>query len=276
VNNIRLSVIVPFYNSVLYIDRCLKSLDEAIKSREDVETIFVNDGSFDGSYQKCLSFCEQHEQFRMCNHHSNRGVSAARNTGLSVAEGEWVTFLDADDTMTSDGVDLIVDAIQNYSRFNLIEFNHYRYYVEIGKRKCKYKQDEDEYNCIKCFEELNQYSPVWNKVYRKSIIDANNIRFNESLSFGEDLQFNLQYISKSPIMYHVAKSAIVRYFDNKKSLARAADRESVLKLTKVLNDMISDSDNKEFQNLVGRVILKEWSSPKYRYIFTGSSQNESK
>lgn len=90
-----LSIIVPIYNVVQYLRHCLQSLSE--QGLEDYEVILVNDASRDNSMGICSEWCQDHPQFRLINHTVNQGLSAARNTGIAEARGEWITFVDSDD-----------------------------------------------------------------------------------------------------------------------------------------------------------------------------------
>lgn len=93
-NNVNISIIIPFYNAEKYIDRCVKSLQK--QTYENFEAIFIDDGSTDNSlglvkkYKDC--------RFRVF-HQENKGVSAARNLGLSKVTGKYIAFMDVDDEL---------------------------------------------------------------------------------------------------------------------------------------------------------------------------------
>ena len=90
-----LSIIVPVYNVAQYLRHCLQSLSE--QGLEDYEVILVNDASRDNSRGICSEWCTNHPQFRLVCHEVNRGLSEARNTGIKIATGKYVMFLDSDD-----------------------------------------------------------------------------------------------------------------------------------------------------------------------------------
>ena len=249
----------------------MRSLDIAVRGRNDtVEVIFVDDGSTDLSTETCSRLCLEYK-FKLVVCKDNQGVSAARTRGLCYCNGEWVTFLDVDDTMLPEGIDIILKYVEKYKEYNVIQFNHDRYYVELNKRVCKYKNKTGQYNCIDSFEDLKSYTPVWNKVYKRKFLYTNCIEFDYGLNFGEDLLFNLKCTSVDPMLYHVGKSSILRYFDNKYSLARSSDIESFVMLIRHLCDMISSSNDTRFQDLVRKVIIKECSSSWCKDIVIGGN-----
>lgn len=101
-----LSIIIPVYNKVNYLDSCIKSI--LAQSFADFELILINDGSTDGSGDKCDSYCVLDQRITVF-HQSNQGVSTARNKGLSMAKGSYIGFIDADDTIEADMYELLVN-----------------------------------------------------------------------------------------------------------------------------------------------------------------------
>ena len=114
----KISVIIPVYNVENYLKRCLNSvLNQTLK---DIEIICVNDGSTDDSAQICEEYALKDERFSVF-HQENKGVSAARNKGLSLAEGEYICFIDSDDSIKenylSHLLSLFVDYLLLYTFF---------------------------------------------------------------------------------------------------------------------------------------------------------------
>jgi glycosyltransferase involved in cell wall biosynthesis len=96
--DILISIIVPVYNGETYLDRCFSSITR--QSYKNIECLFVDDGSKDTSYKKLSEFTMNYSgniTFRIIRHEENKGLSAARNTGILNATGEYLYFLDADD-----------------------------------------------------------------------------------------------------------------------------------------------------------------------------------
>ena len=102
-----ISVIVPVYNVEEYLDECLESISH--QTYTDIEVILVNDGSTDGSREICERYCQQDPRFHLINQ-ENQGQSVARNNGVAVSKGEFVTFVDSDDILRVD----LLNQLMNY------------------------------------------------------------------------------------------------------------------------------------------------------------------
>ncbi len=98
-NSPLISVIVPVYNTKSTLERCVRTILLQVPSRNDFEVILVDDGSPDGAGELCDQLAKQHQNIRVL-HQKNAGLSAARNAGIKLARGEYITFVDSDDTVT--------------------------------------------------------------------------------------------------------------------------------------------------------------------------------
>ena len=94
-----ISIIVPVYNVEKYLEECLESIKN--QTYTDIEVILVNDGSTDNSQVICERYCQQNPRFYLINQ-ENQGQSVARNNGVTVSKGEFITFVDSDDVIKSD------------------------------------------------------------------------------------------------------------------------------------------------------------------------------
>ena len=94
-----ISVIVPVYNVEEYLEECLNSIQH--QTYTDIEVILVNDGSRDGSKEICERYCQQDSRFHLINQ-ENKGLSGARNRGMTESKGEFITFVDSDDVIKDD------------------------------------------------------------------------------------------------------------------------------------------------------------------------------
>lgn len=94
-----LTIIVPIYNTENYLSECIDSILN--QSYKDIELILINDGSTDNSSSICDEYSSKDKRIKVI-HIENRGVSYARNTGLSIAKGEYITFVDSDDFVSND------------------------------------------------------------------------------------------------------------------------------------------------------------------------------
>lgn len=194
-SNPKLSLIVPVYNSDLYLHRCIDSILN--QSFKDYELILIDDGSIDLSGIICDEYAEQNENIKVI-HQINKGVSAARNVGLKNAKGEWVAFIDSDDELvdgglnlligkTSNDVDLVICGYTVHDTMGSIVYEYNHYY----EKKLDYIEGLKEMY-VPSNHRYQGY--LWNKLYRNEVIVRNNLEFNEDIYFNEDRLFITQYI----------------------------------------------------------------------------------
>ena len=189
------SIIVPIYNAEKSVARCIDS----ILSQEytDFELILCDDGSTDKSGQIIDEYREKDERIRVL-HKENTGVSDTRNQGIAVAKGKYIQFLDADDWITVDATKLLVRTMKE-GGCDLVISDFYRV---IGER-ISHKGDIDA-DGILTQEEFAEYMMVnpadfyygvlWNKLYKREIIEKYHLKMDESVSWCEDFLFNLEYL----------------------------------------------------------------------------------
>lgn len=204
---ISLSIIIPVYNAELVLGECIESL--ACQSSKDFEVILVDDGSSDKSPSMCDMFAQEFPNFSVI-HLSNGGVSKARNAGLEKAIGRFVSFIDSDDYVPSHYVETIIREMQDTE---LLMFSHSVNYddgsMSIFKRKDQIMSNQEDLEkyllFLKryCLQKWEFYGYIWNKCYRRDIIESKCIRFVENLSCREDNIFNESYyrnISKMKVL----------------------------------------------------------------------------
>lgn len=191
----KISIIIPVYNAEKYLKKCVDSIQ--ISKFDDVQLILINDGSKDKSDGICKLYADLYPKQVVYISKDNAGVSAARNDGINVAEGEYIVFIDSDDFVSEDYVDqlhnmvkcpadLYVYKYQNVTQDGILVKNHHN--------KSDKTQRIVELNgefCENIFEEL-EYQ-VWNKVFRNNIIQEYLIRFDKTMKWSEDLEFWLKY-----------------------------------------------------------------------------------
>ena len=192
--NPKVSIIVPVYNAERTLRRCVDSI--LCQTFQDYEIILIDDGSIDGSSAICDEYAENDSRVKVF-HKVNGGVSSARNKGLEAANGDWITFCDADDRVSpewlenyayglnrgSDNCDLVVQS-----------------FIPSGKTMIKdWNPSFDYEGSVKgLVQNLAQRHCVgypWAKLFRASIIKENGIRFSEDLALREDEEFVYHYLS---------------------------------------------------------------------------------
>lgn len=194
----KVSIIMPVYNSEKYVKKAAESVLK--QDFDGFELIMVDDGSTDDSGKVCDVLADEYKNVKVI-HKTNGGICSARNAGLKVAEGEYVGFCDNDDEylpgLIKDNYDLAtahdVD-LMRYCRKRVVV-------LENGKKNESVTPIKEEQYLS--FEEFgNNYylariaDTIWSAIYKKKIIDENDIRFDESYKYGaEDGNFNLKYLA---------------------------------------------------------------------------------
>ena len=192
-----ISVIVPVYKAEKYLHRCVESI--LAQSYTDFELLLIDDGSPDNSGSICDEYAAQDARVRVF-HKENGGVSSARNLGLANARGEWITFIDADDYIESDFLDIQKDGTEDL----LIQ----NYKILEGKKTISFIFDKRVISELEKQDLINEniekqvFRVPWAKFFKRDIIVSNNILFVEGVKIGEDTLFVLDYL------YHVRS---VRY-----------------------------------------------------------------
>lgn len=168
-----LSVIVPIYNCELFVRECIDSIRN--QTYKNLEIILIDDGSTDSSPAICDEYAIKDNRIRVI-HQSNGGLSVARNTGIEKSTGNYITFIDSDDSILPETLELAMHTVKKYS-LDFIRFLAYRS-GEGGNGTGKVTlslEDEYEERIRKCI--ANEWTIAWGRVYRKELWD--DVRFPE-------------------------------------------------------------------------------------------------
>lgn len=195
----KISIIVPVYNREKYIDRCIKSILN--QSFRDFELILVDDGSTDNSIHICNKYSNINDNIIVI-HKENGGVSSARNIGLEHAKGEYIMFIDSDDYIEENMLEVSYNHMFENKADLFICGAKINTYI---KDKIRGIQNLKLCNCEYLINEFLEkegidYLPiyinsVWAKLYKSEIIKNNNLKFKEDIYMGEDSIFNLEYLN---------------------------------------------------------------------------------
>lgn len=206
------SFIVPVYNAEAALERLIESvLNQEYK---DLELILMDDGSKDGSGAVMDRYAEMDPRVTAV-HKTNSGVSDTRNQGLKKAKGKYIRFLDADDWIPDDSTKQMVRAAEETGA-DLVVGDFYRVVGENVSRKGSISSERaltrNEYAELMMESPADYYyGVIWNKLYRKEILDRYHLEFDKELSFCEDFVFNLEYLLHTekvipiqvPVYYYV-------------------------------------------------------------------------
>lgn len=208
----KVSIIVPVYKAEKYLHRCVDSI--LAQTFRDWECILVDDGSPDGSGAICDEYAQKDARIHVI-HKENGGVSSARNTGIDKSNGEWLCFIDSDDTVEPFYVDILFKGI---SGTNDVELSVAGYRSVDGNSKIistnKFEKSfiSENLSIVLCLAENNNTinSPVC-KLFKKCVIMDNDLKFHSSLSYGEDHVFVLDYLLHVNAI-SVSNKVIYNYF----------------------------------------------------------------
>lgn len=213
------SIIVPIYNAEKTIKRCIESVVN--QEFQDWELYLMDDGSMDLSGRICDEFAGKDSRIHVV-HKENTGVSDTRNQALSMAKGTYIQFMDSDDWLTSDATNLLVRNAKQFDCDMVIS----DFYRVVGQRVSHKGDIDEEYPMDKTtFAEHMMENPadfyygvLWNKLYKREIIEKNQLRMDSDISWCEDFMFNLEYLRHVDTVYalHVP---IYYYVKTKGSLA---------------------------------------------------------
>jgi len=198
----KFSVVVPVYNGGKYIKKLVEGIQN--QSYKDFELIVINDGSMDNTKEILEGY--KHLPYVKIINSAHRGVSGARNLGIKHASGDYIAFWDCDDSADKDFLLEFSQKQKDYPKFLIVS----------NIKKCILEKSEVvKTNVSEGVLSLNDFyllyqnailSSCCNKIYSNEIIKAHNLRFNEEITYGEDLIFNLDYLNYVDGIYVIQKA----------------------------------------------------------------------
>ena len=235
------SVIVPVYNAEKTITRCVESIIGS--GKDDVEIVLVEDHGKDGSVAVCEQLAANYPQVKFFRNEVNRGVSFTRNRAIDNATGEYLLFVDSDDYIAKEYVPTFKALVEKGVEFAICGYyNHDEAHSGIcdargwdfdGEKDCTLQEVIENIHAKTLLQQL------WNKVFVTAKVKGANVRFDESISIGEDTRFILDYIQNNQVkkvtlvnlpLYHYMR-------DNNGSLMYKVGYESIEEPLKNLRKM---------------------------------------
>ena len=213
----KISIIVPVYNKEKYLRDCVDSILQ--QTYKDFELILVDDGSKDSSWNIIKEYADKEERVVPI-HQENAGVSAARNAGLDSAQGKWICFVDADDYLPKDGIQILVEHGEK-SNADIVNANATR--VEDDKQ-FKIFNFNNEIVKGNIYPRLVHFAP-WAQLFKRSIIEEHHLRYVKGLAYSEDNVFILNYslyassiefVNDSVYNYRINQDSAIQNKDYKK------------------------------------------------------------
>lgn len=259
-----ISLIIPIYKVEKYLPRCLDSV--LAQTYTDFEAILVDDGSTDGSGRICDEYAAKDHRFKVT-HKPNSGVSAARNTGLEAAEGNYIVFMDSDDELEADYLknlmvddfDWVITGIKNLDADETIQHE-----FVYGDEKYRHFNSSD----LALMMKRKCFSGPCCKRFKTDIIVMNKIRFHEDISLGEDTLFLAEYaVYCNSIAYSMGSPyRYYKYSDHSTLTGYSSDWPYRMmrvheKIRSVLSKGMEDGWQEEYQKQIWNV---------YRYNLFGN------
>lgn len=260
--NPKVSIIVPIYNVEKYLDRCMESLlNQTLK---DIEIIMVDDGSPDNCPKMCDEYAKKDKRVKVI-HKKNGGLGFARNSGLDIATGEYVAFVDSDDFTDTDAYRCLYETAKErgadvvYAGFHsqqsdLSETTFFTLDKEwVGKDILSFL-GEMLYNDKP--QEENISMSMWNAIYRRSVIENNHIRFkSEREVLSEDAVFHMSLLPLCKKVVCIPK-IFYHYCYNGESLTNSGFKTSKIESSqKLYETLIGISDSYKIAELKERIAL---------------------
>lgn len=266
-----LSIVLPIYNVEKYLEKCLKSILDNKKS-DEIEILLIDDGSTDNSSDICDDFASRYKNI-IAYHKENGGLSDARNYGLFKATGKYVWFVDSDDLITPNAINVIIDILAKKDvdillgdaeiideNGNIINNSVFEYKHKGLKDNCIYDGKDI---IIKQIEKNDYYqTTVWLGVYKKSFLIKNALLFEKGLIHEDEMWspkvfLNSQkiiYIKKNIYYYRIRENSIMRERKNNEKHINA-----FIYIFSTLTDYILwKVEDKELQNILNDNISKRY------------------
>jgi len=228
-DDILVSVIVPVYNTGRYLQECIGSILE--QTVPVYEIILVDDNSNDNSASICDRYAESYSNICVIHKEKNEGLSAARNTGMRVAKGEYLLFCDSDDKLKLEMVEKICKPIEE---------------IKLDIVMCGYETfprgrmvlPQFPYNCLMNGKNLIQYNKrihsdnefcfTWRFLFRRKYLLEKEIWFDENVKIGEDMLFNTKAIMETDYFWVLDQALYMYRIDNMNSIMRTKYKPDLL------------------------------------------------
>lgn len=209
----KVSVIIPMYNSEKYITDCINSVIN--QTYKNIEIIIINDGSTDQSASLCKELVEKDSRVNLINI-KNSGVSTARNIGIENSTGDYITFVDSDDWIKENMIELAVEKI-NEKKADVVMWSFYRNlpnkqiessFLPFENKLFDKNKDHLFLGSIHArFGKVTESSgasvgTVWCKLYQAEIIKKNNLSFNPALTRAQDVIFSMKALNSAKKIYY--------------------------------------------------------------------------
>lgn len=245
----KVSIIVPVYNVEKYLNECVESMVN--QDYKNLEIILVDDGSPDNSPQICDDWAKKDKRIKVI-HKKNGGVSTARNAGLEIATGDYVTMLDSDDLFTS-SFSKAIHAFDKDSDIVIVPINESEQVnktLQINEENFKFLIKNSQISC----------SSSCSKFYKLNIIK--NVRYSQGVTVGEDKEFVVKCLLKCNKV-SILNLPFYTYRDNPDSCMNNKSFKLIMKLIDSTNKIFANIENYQCSDSLKEIIKEEFASNLY-------------
>lgn len=245
----KVSVLVPVYGVERYIERCARSLFE--QTYHNIEYVFVDDCTKDQSidilHNVMKDYPHRRDQIRIIHHECNRGLAAARNTGVDASTGEYLMHVDSDDFLDLRTVETLIDKVRG-TKMDIVFFGT-RNVMRNGQEAIHTTpRIENKIAYVRSVLLHSEPASIWNKFYRAEFYKASGVRSIEGINYGEDyvvvprLIHEANYIEKVDIpLYHYELGNTSSY-TNSISVRNVKELKQAVQILKVFFSSVNDKD----------------------------------
>lgn len=249
------SFILPIYKVELYLRECIDSILR--QKIDDFEVILVDDGSPDNCPTICDEYAKKDSRIKVI-HKKNGGLCDARNAGLEIAKGKYILFIDSDDYIEDNYLEVIDKNIDDCDLLVFSYNNFYKNKIVKGYGMNAVLDSDKSQEILLDDNKIRGY--VWNKVFKKSIIDKNKLSFDVNIKMCEDLLFCYQYINCINKI-NLIKNSLYNYRQRKSSSMARSIKKNVSSIS-VYNYILNHTSNNLVKSKCRSLYLKCY----YKYI----------
>ena len=251
-----ISIIVPVYNVEKYITKCLESIVN--QDYKDFELILVNDGSKDNSINLANGYLKDKDIKWSIINKENGGLASARNAGLKVAKGEYISFIDSDDYISTDFLTTLLQAlIKENADYSFCAFEFVKKQeidIDSNDKEILFNKDE----LLKTFLKRTINFVVPSMLFKKEFLDKNELSFNEALRFSEDQPFIWNVILNTNKAIYLYKK-MYGYYIRENSIMTSTSLDKIINSFKEYSTYTKDLFSKypEYKDITDKV-LPRW------------------
>ncbi len=232
----KITIIIPCFNMINYIENCIERLERQCDCNSEI--VIIDDCSNDGTIEVCKKMAERYNNIKLIFHDKNYGVEKTRNDGIDIANGDWICFLDPDDSYADGGLKKSVDYAEK-NKLDLV-FTAFRI-IQNGIEKEYYPKLKSGYYSAKEIATVMPGKIPWSivsciglKLYRRDFINNNNIRFRRIYHYNEDGAFAVEAFMKAKTIGYIDE-CFYNYYQREGSSMHSYMKNAYASLIKVAN-----------------------------------------